>query len=71
MMGYTSVYSKACSLGYPYIDVDGGKPSADGKTWLGRFTKKNSWDLTHEGGKCEGIFIGWDGKKWIIEREAL
>jgi len=58
-----SAYSKAASLGYPYIRGE-GKQARDGVTWLSRFTKKNESD-------SPAIYVGWAGKarKWIIEKE--
>ena len=57
---FESSYSKAASLGYPYIRGEG--KVYRGKTWLNRFTKTSS-------GEGPAVYVGWDDKnrKWIIK----
>lgn len=56
-----TVYGKAASLGYPYIRGE-GKPSADGRVWLGRFTKTGDEN-------SPAVYVGYDEqkRKWIVE----
>lgn len=60
-----SVFSKAVSLGFPYLRGE-GKTAADGKTWLSRVTKSSD-------GTGPAAYVGWsqEKKKWIIERENV
>lgn len=60
-MAHSTVYSKAISLGYPYIRGN-GKTAKDGKTWLSRFQQTPADDSPF-------LFVGWNGKQYIIEKE--
>jgi len=55
-----SSYSKAVSMGYPYIRGSG--KGYRGKIWLSRFTKTDS-------GEGPALYVGYDekNKKWIIK----
>lgn len=59
----SSAYSKAVSLGFPYIRGD-GKIARDQVTWLSRFTKTAD-------GKGPAVYVGWQDvqRKWIVEKE--
>lgn len=59
-----TVYGKAASLGYPYIRGE-GKPSTDGRVWLGRFTKTSD-------PSSPAVYVGYDEqhRKWIVEYEG-
>jgi hypothetical protein len=59
---HVSTYSKAVSLGFPYI-CGPGKASDDGKTWMAHFNKT---------GACTGpgVYVGHDGRRFVVEYDA-
>jgi hypothetical protein len=60
----SSVYSKAVSLGYPYLRGE-GRTARNDRTWLSRVTRASD-------GSGPALYVGWDSinRKWIIETEG-
>lgn len=63
---HSNLYSKACALGYCYIDTDNGRVAKDGTTWLVHFLRRN---VNSEFLSMKGIWVGWNGKRWVIEED--
>jgi len=58
---YDTVYSKAVSLGYPYIR---GQGKSKGGVWMTRFTKDSE-------GRGKSVYVGWnpESKEFVVEYE--